>query len=456
MTAEQRVRAPRRWSARRVAFEVLRAVREDEAYANLALPARLERAGLSAEDAGFATELTYGTVRLSGYYDRVIELAARRTIAQIHPAVVDVLRLGAHQLLALETPAHAGVNESVALVREMGQPRAAGFANAVLRRMTERSAEEWRAAVAAAAPTPVAAEAWVAAHPEWIVAALRDALAAEGASDELAALLEADNASPAVNFMVPSSSDLDRTQLTPNRYSPLGYRGVPRAAVGGPIRVQDEGSQLAALALVAARPPVASERWLDMCAGPGGKSVVLAGAAAPAGVELIANEVSPARAQLVVRGLRDAGFPDVEVRTGDGRAFASGTQRFDRILLDAPCTGLGALRRRPEARWRKQPSDLNELTRLQSELLDAAVAALEPGGVLAYVTCSPHLAETSEQIDGVLARHPEMRALPTQPVLDGITRELLPESTRELAVQLWPHRHGTDAMFIQLLTKVEA
>ncbi len=146
--------------------------------------------------------------------------------------------------------------------------------------------------------------------------------------------------------------------------------------------------------------------------------------------------------------------PAPEVVEGDGLRFATeAPEAFDRILLDAPCTGLGALRRRPEARWRKQPADVAELTRLQAALLDAAVAALKPGGILAYVTCSPHLDETRGVVDAALARHSGLNALDTPAVVQAIaTRDLdLPPGT---SVQLWPHRHGTDAMFIQLLAKV--
>jgi 16S rRNA (cytosine967-C5)-methyltransferase len=202
---------------------------------------------------------------------------------------------------------------------------------------------------------------------------------------------------------------------------------------------------------------VAGERWLDVCAGPGGKAALLAAEAALGGAHLVANEVVPARAGLVRAALAPfAGQATVpEVVEGDGRRFPEGEQRFDRIMLDAPCTGLGALRRRPEARWRKSVDDLAELTALQAELLDAAVAALAPGGVLAYVTCSPHPLETRAQIDAALTRHPGLRMIDTPGVLGEIARAPLGLAAAP-AAQLWPHRNGTDAMFIQLLTTLEA
>jgi 16S rRNA (cytosine967-C5)-methyltransferase len=300
------------------------------------------------------------------------------------------------------------------------------------------------------------------------VAALADALALEGAPSQLAELLAADNAAPQVSFAaLPGLADAEALAATgrylPGRLSPLalgssgGDPAAQREVHEGVVRVQDEGSQLAALALSRARPVVAGERWLDLCAGPGGKAAVLAAEAAQGGARLVANEVVPARAGLVRNALEPFRGREAapEVVEGDGRRFADAGERFERILLDAPCTGLGALRRRPEARWRKSPDDLAALTALQSQLLDAAVAALAPGGVLAYVTCSPHPDETRAQVQRALERHPTLRTLDTPAVLEAVAREGL-ELPDAPSAQLWPHRHGTDAMFIQLLTTLES
>jgi 16S rRNA (cytosine967-C5)-methyltransferase len=217
--------------------------------------------------------------------------------------------------------------------------------------------------------------------------------------------------------------------------------------------VQDEGSQLAALALSRARPIAPGERWLDLCSGPGGKAAVLAAEAANGGAVLLANELVPTRARLVRNALAVFADPP-EVVEGDGRRFAADPGRFDRILLDTPCTGLGALRRRPEARWRKQPSDLAELNVLQHELLEAAIQALAPGGLLAYVTCSPHLDETRAVVATAVERHPDIALVDTPAVLSRIAMRDLDLAAGSHA-QLWPHRHATDAMFIQLMAKVE-
>lgn len=449
--------------ARLVAYDVLAAVRDDEAYANLLLPARIRRAGLSRTDAAFATELTYGTLRRQGTYDHVIELAAGRATSAIDPAVLDVLRLGAHQLLATRVPTHAAVNEQVALARRV-EPKAAGFVNAVLRTISRTSPDGWRDLVAEGARNEDERLARLESHPEWIVRALRAALEREGRGDELGELLAADNAAPRVNLAVLPGLGTDPDDIPgfePDRYSPIG--GVADDAVGaaeasgGRVRVQDEGSQLAALALTRAWPVRAGERWLDLCAGPGGKTAVLAAEAAAAGAVLAANELAPARAELVRRAI--AGVPTpVDVRVGDGReldaAALGAPEGFDRILLDAPCTGLGALRRRPEARWRKQPSDVAELTRLQGELFDAAVRALAPGGILAYVTCSPHTAETHGTLHAALRRWGGgIRKLDTRAAVQALSRHPLDLAGESETVQLWPHRHGTDAMFVALVQR---
>ncbi|MGW9629363.1 RsmB/NOP family class I SAM-dependent RNA methyltransferase [Agromyces sp. NPDC055520] len=463
--APTRITPARIAPARIVVVEVLEAVRADEAYANLLLPTRIRRAGLDRADAAFATELTYGTLRMQGFYDHVIELAANRPASAIDPAVLDVLRVGAHQLLATRVATHAAVNEQVELARRVA-PKAAGFANAVLRTISRTSPEEWRERVAAGAGAggDDARLAAVTSHPEWIVRSLRTALDHEGRGEELEALLDADNASPRVNLAVLPGLDVDTDAIEgfePDRFSPIGaVADDPIAAAersAGRIRVQDEGSQLAALALSRAAPVRPGERWLDLCAGPGGKTAVLAAEALAGGALLAANETVPARAELVRNAVTGVPF-DVEVHVGDGRHLDLVTlgapDGFDRILLDAPCTGLGALRRRPEARWRKAPSDVAELTKLQGQLFDSAFAALAPGGILAYVTCSPHTAETHGTLAGALRRAGDSaEQLDTRSVIESVSRHPLDLAGARETVQLWPHRHGTDAMFIALVRK---
>lgn len=451
-------------ASRRVAYETIRAVHESDAYANLLLPTLIGRAGLATPDAALATELTYGTLRRQGTYDAVIAVAADRGILEIDPAVLDALRLGVHQLLSTRVASHAAVNESVELARSAGGRGAAGFANAVLRRVSRDTPGDWMTRIAEGARSDDEQLGLLLSHPVWVVRAFRRALAAEGRADELEALLTADNAAPRVTMAaLPGLAEVPAdARRTP--FSPLGFRlggGDPESTIresDGRIRVQDEGSQLAALALTRAVPVRQGERWLDLCAGPGGKTALLAAEALEHGAHLEANEISPARAGLVRRALE--GVPlEVPVSEQDGRTRAGeAPDTYDRILVDAPCTGLGALRRRPEARWRKAPGDVPELTELQRELLDAAVGALKPGGIVAYVTCSPHLAETSGVVADVRrewgAALEELSAREVVTALSDADPGLPPQADGSGRAQLWPHRHNTDAMSISLLRRV--
>jgi 16S rRNA (cytosine967-C5)-methyltransferase len=446
--------------ARRVALEVLQAVRESDAYANLLLPSRIARADLGPADAGLATELTYGTLRMQGFYDRVIAVAAGRPVEKIDPPLLDVLRLGAHQLLSTRVAAHAAVNESVALARTVGSRSGTGFVNGVLREIGRHSTDEWRQRVTARVKNDDDRLAALTSHPTWVVRALRRSLEAEGRGGELEQLLEADNTAPRVNLIaLPGLADKP-SDARDDRFSPPGFTvggGDPQRlveAAAGRIRVQDEGSQLAALTLSRAQPIQPGERWLDLCAGPGGKSALLAAEALAGGAELVANELVPARAELVRRALAPVPL-EVPVWEEDGTTVgAAHPAAFDRILLDAPCTGLGALRRRPEARWRKTPRDVAELTALQGALLDSAVAALKPGGLLAYVTCSPHVAETRGVVADALDRHAGvLQQEATADVVQALAAERMDLAGDRETVQLWPHRHLTDAMFIALLRK---
>ncbi|GAA2994738.1 transcription antitermination factor NusB [Microbacterium terrae] len=451
-------------ASRSVAFDTIRAVHESDAYANLLLPTSISRAGLEGPDAALATELTYGTLRRQGTYDAVISLAAERSVQDIDPGVLDALRLGVHQLLSTRVASHAAVNESVELARAAAGRGASGFANAVLRRVSRDTPGDWMTRIAESARSDDERIGLLTSHPVWVVRAMRRALAAEGRAEELEALLTADNAAPRVTMAaLPGLAEIpEDARQTP--FSPLGFRlggGDPESMItgsGGRIRVQDEGSQLAALALTRVMPIAPGERWLDLCAGPGGKTAVLAAEALASGALLEANEISPARAGLVRRAI--AGVPlEVTVSEEDGRVRAQeAPETYDRILVDAPCTGLGALRRRPEARWRKSASDVPALTALQHELLDAALGALKPGGVVAYVTCSPHLAETSGVVAEVRrewgAAVEEVSARDVITALSTGDPDLAPQADGSGRAQLWPHRHNTDAMSISLLRRV--
>lgn len=444
-------------NAREVAFEALISVERQDSYLNLVLPKFLQKAQLSAPDAAFATELTYGTARWQGFYDWIIEKATGRSTDEIDVDALIVMRLGAHQLLELETPAHAAIFETVNLTKKRLKASVVGFVNACLRRISERTRDEWIGRLEKS-ELPSDEELSIEhSHPLWVTRALKQALQAEGAQSELADALASDNLAPKVHLVaLPGKSSELEQQITPGGASPIGYTlefGDPSKLKGvsiGAMRVQDQGSQLSALAMEKVSPVIPGEHWLDMCAGPGGKAVLLAALAQQSNAKLTTNEVAEHRAKLVATAIRHSGF-NVEQLQLDGRNLPAKLQ-FDRILLDAPCTGLGALRRRPESRWRKNADDLKDLAVLQRELIVSAWNHLKPGGVLAYVTCSPHPTETTAQIEWLLRTQSDSELLDTTAVLKKVSPSLQLSAGRK-TVQLWPHRNNTDAMFIALVKK---
>lgn len=441
---------------RLVAYDVVHAVTTRDAYANLALAAALRERGLGGRDAAFATELANGTLRRRGTYDRVLGRCVNRKLRDLDPEVLDVLRLGAHQVLGMRVPPHAAVATSVDLARRVAGVGASKLVNAVLRKVAARDLPGWLAEFAPDYEAdPLSHLGAVHSHPRWIVAAFRDALG--GSLEETAALLAADNEPARVAVAAwPGRSTVDELQAAgarPGLWSPYAAildEGDPHripAVAAGRAGVQDEGSQLVALALAHAELDGPDSTWLDLCAGPGGKAALLAGLAAQRSARLLAVERQPHRAALVARNLRGgAGVLATVVADGTVPPWRGG--RFDRVLVDVPCTGLGALRRRPEARWRREPADVRALRPLQLGLLESALDAVRPGGVVAYVTCSPHLAETRDIVATVLAGRAEVERIDARPLLPGV-----PDLGDGPDVQLWPHRHGTDAMYLALLRR---
>jgi 16S rRNA (cytosine967-C5)-methyltransferase len=423
-------------ASRLIAFHVLRAVAERDAYVNLVLPAMLAEHHVEGRDAAFATELVHGTVRRQGSYDAIIDHVASKGLGSIDPPVLDALRLGTHQLLSMRVPAHAAVSTTVDIVRREIGHKPVHFANALLRKIGQKDLAGWLEVVAAGLEGDEARSVRT-SHPLWIVTALREALGGHAA--QIDKLLAADNAAPRVTLVArPGLSEPDSLPGTPGALSPyariLDEGGDPGAIAevrDGRAGVQDEGSQLVAITLAEARLDGADRRWLDLCAGPGGKAALLGALARQRGATLVANEVLEHRAELVRLGVRQ--LDNVEVTTADGRTGPWEAGTFDRVLVDAPCTGLGALRRRPESRWRRSAADLDELVPLQEALLTRALELVRPGGVVAYATCSPHVRETRGVIDAVTAGRDDVDV--------------------ETTHQWWPHIDGTDAMFCALLRR---
>lgn len=370
------------------------------AYANLALAGELGRSGLDLRDRGLVTELVYGTTRLRRACDWLVD-------AHLHQPVTDVrvraaLRVGAYQLAFTRVPAHAAVSETVG----ESPARARGLVNAVLRRVSDRLPPQW---------PDLATEL---SYPDWLVARLEADLGADAARAALAQMNEAP----------PVTTRAD------------GY-------------VQDLGSQWVA-ELVGAQ---AGERVADLCAAPGGKATAIAAAMAaanPADQHLprslvVATDIRPARARAMRGGVRGLGLApggtaSVATVVADGRRPPLAPGTFDRVLVDAPCSGLGVLRRRADARWRVQASDVPRLAALQCALLGAAVSLLRPGGTLVYSVCTLTRAETIEP-DQWLAR--------TYPDLVGILPPGPPWMPWGRGALLTPQAAGTDGMFILRLNR---
>lgn len=442
--------------ARQAALDTLRAVRQRDAYANLVLPGILRERRITGRDAALATELTYGSLRAQGLLDAVLAACTDRPLSEVDGAVLDALRLGAYQLLRTRIPAHAAVASTVDLVRADRGSGAAGFANAVLRRVTGQDEAAWVEEVAPDEDTdPIGYVAMANAHPRWIAQAFAEALGSRG--EPLREALLADDARPAVHLAArPGECSAEElAAMTGGEVAPYSPYGVHLdAGAGDPgdldavrerlAAVQDEGSQLCAVALTRVPVEGRDERWLDLCAGPGGKAVLLGSLARLSGASMDAVEKAPHRAELIRKAMGDL---PITVHVADGRESGLEEGGFDRVLVDAPCTGLGALRRRPEARWRRQPSDVAPLARLQRELLTAALTLVRPGGVVAYVVCTPHLSETVGVV-GDVARRTGAEWVDAREFFPGV-----PELGDGPQVQLWPHKHGTDAMFCAILRR---
>lgn len=433
---------------RRAAFDALRAVSAHDAYANLIGAEILGERKITGRDAAFATELINGTCRLQGTYDRIIVAASGRELKSLQPAVVDVLRLACHQLLSMRVPTHAAVTASVDLAATAIAERVTGLVNAITRKIAAHGLDGWINEILASneelAADPLAVLALRTHHPRWIVAAYADVLPA----DELEPALLANNIAPVTSLAIRPGlctvDELVEAGAEPNDQVSTAafWHGNPAdvAAVRqGRAGVSDPGSQFMANRLAAADKPAGP--WLDLCAGPGGKAALLAGHAIAAGERLTASELRPHRAELVSKALRCYAGPEApdpelapRVLTADATNPPWQPGSFALVMADVPCTGLGALRRRPESRWRRTEDDLADLVALQRSILNSAIDSAAPGGVVGYVTCSPHRAETTEVVDAVLASRDDVERI---------------EPDR----QLWPHRDGTDAMFGALLRR---
>ena len=440
-------KSPKPDPVRLLVYDISREVNRSDGYSNLLLPQALSDSKFEQRDKGFATELLYGSLRMQGRHDYIAEQISDRKWSEVDTGIVDVVRLGAHQLFEMRVPNHAAVSATVELARKVVGESKASFVNAMLRKMSAKPLDEWLQPLDLVID-PISRLSLKYSHPEWIVSAYFDLLRD---LEQVESLLSVNNqpAAPTIVWWPGKSSQQEFLDLgaSSTRYSPFGIKfdGLPNSLEAIRHRragVQDEGSQL--VAAIFSKVVADREDWLDLCAGPGGKAALLAAISKESGKRFTANELSPTRANLVKQVIGNA-----RLWVGDGRNLSERHEKFGAILADVPCTGLGALRRRPEVRWRRNLGDLRSLTQLQRELAESAISALSDGGYFGYATCSPHLAETSIQVSDILKAHPELELVDLTPYLP----KELEGATRGGALSLWTHLHDTDAMYLAVFHK---
>jgi 16S rRNA (cytosine967-C5)-methyltransferase len=430
-----------------LAFDIISEVNRRGGYSNLLLPQALADSSFDERDRGFTTELVYGTIRMQGLYDYIFSQISDRPWNEVDAEIVDLARMGAHQVFSMRTPPHAAVSATVDVARKKLGESKGSFVNALMRKATSKELVEWL--------EPLRSETDVIkrmsieySHPEWIISAYFDLLKNESlVRDELIS-----NNTPAKPTLVSwpgSSSQEELISLggEPTRYSRYGALLNEPPASLEVIRhrragVQDEGSQL--VAQIFSDATMSARVTLDLCAGPGGKAALLSHICDVSGRDFVANEISEPRAALVKKVIGK--FP---VIVGDARSISDSNRTYDAILADVPCTGLGALRRRPEVRWRRTLKDLAPLLQLQSEIVEAALGVLEAGGIFGFATCSPHYAETTAQVQSILRKHEDLELIDISAYLP----EGLEGSNRGGALSLWGHLHNTDSMYLALFRK---
>ncbi|HEV7526710.1 MAG TPA: 16S rRNA (cytosine(967)-C(5))-methyltransferase RsmB [Acidimicrobiia bacterium] len=429
-------------SSRQVALDALLRI-EDGAFAHILLPRALRNSTLAPRDRALVTDLVYGTVRMQRALDFMLAGVSNRGIASLDPSVRAALRLGAYQLL-IGVPAHAAVGETVGVVDE----RARGFANGVLRALARKGPPF---------PLPEGADiesiALRTSHPDWIVRTFVDAFG----TDDAIATLELDNAAPPVTLrvnprktttdaltaeLVAAGADVQPGTLVPGALllRHTGDLAVLPAISEGRATPQDQASQ-AIVAILDAQP---GDRVLDIASAPGGKATATAERMAGAGI-VVAADLHAGRVRTVLRAAERIGVRDtVSTIISDGRNPPVRAGAFDRVLLDAPCSGLGVLRRRPDARWRVQPDDVRDLSALQRVLLAAAAVAVKPGGRLVYAVCTLSREETLDVDEWARTELVEFEAEPAPPA---------PWRRLGRGAILLPSDAHTDGMFVLTLER---
>ena len=440
--------------ARRLVLRVLARTRKDAAFSGAVLSGELVSANLSAGDAALATHLTYGVVASAGILDEAID---RYSARELEPRVRDALRLGAYELLFGRAPVYAVVDQTVEAVRAV-RPQAAGLANAVMRKLAGTAAEfpwgdpaEDRAALARAT-----------AHPRWIVDLFLEELGEERGRAALFSALE-----PAPTyirldpFMAGTADALEAlSAASPQCAQPdpdCRLLEIPSAAFrGGAAAVgwfaMDAAAQIAPLACA----PSAGMRIADVGAGRGNKTICLQSLAVRTGgpAAIVAVEIHAGKAEALGRRLQNSHVPSVEVVAADACDLASvfGRDAFDAVLVDAPCSGLGTLRRYPEKRWRLSENDIRRLNERQRALVASAAGVVRPGGRVVYSTCSVAAEENAGIVQSFLDL-PEGRRFALEPLRGIVPAEWQEFVTADGCFQSWPTVGGPDGHFVAVLRR---
>ncbi len=444
-------------TAREISLEVIHRVHKTGSYANLLLPKKLQESDLDRRDKAFATELTYGTLRAKGTLDWIIQQFSKQKLDKIPDLVLDLIRMSVYQIMYMDVPDHAAVNEAVLIAKKNFHPGIAKFVNGLLRTIArEKDNLPWPDK----GKDPVRYISLRYFHPLWIVKSWID----EFGIEETEALCEADNRPPKLTIRVNTlkttpeklAAELKEAgwQVEPGMYLPeaLAVKGggditrLPQFKEGQ-FYIQDESSMIIAHVV----DPQPGETILDVAAAPGGKTTHMAQLMHNKG-QILSVDVNPNRVNLLKQNIQRMGATIAQAVKADATKLKPVVKKpVDRILCDAPCSGLGVLARRPDARWTKNPEQIEELSSLQTEIITAVADFVKPGGVLVYSVCTLTRQETTLVVDRFLRIREDFYVDDVAPYLP----EPLRGDVRDGMIQLLPSKHGIDGLFIARLRRME-
>lgn len=429
-------------TARSIAFGIYSEIDKKQLYANIEVPRQLNLSELSSSEKARVTDLVHGTFRWQLFLATAIEISANRNKEKIETSILNLLCLAGYEILFGKTAKEILVSEWVNEAKRNIGEKSAGFVNAVLRRISEKDFLTWQSEISARYPNRMDL-VW--SHPAWIIDKYREVISDE---KEIIKLLNSNN-EPPVLWHFKQNQDGANSALAPTAK-------IATNRSSSEVRFQDAASQAAAYLLANFRVNEMETDWLDACAAPGGKTTTLAQTSPLKNVKITAVDIHPHKEQLIKQSTKS--LKNIEVLIGDSRLSPWKDKKFDRVLIDAPCTGLGAIRRRSESRWKKHASDIKELTSNAKEIFDAAFKSTKNYGYIEYVVCSPIIEETDEFVRWALASYPHLRLIPPEEYLtvfgENGAKDYVTLSKNGL--RFWPHLHNSDAMFVSLFQVIRS